>query len=65
MDASTSNKIKFFINQIIKIKRKVSQIKRKGICYDVGRVMLGNNWRPNFDPNVVHRKLEIIKNDLL
>jgi hypothetical protein len=42
MDASTSNKIKFFINQIIKIKRKVSQIKRKGICYDVGRVMLGN-----------------------
>ncbi len=37
---------------------------RKGVCYDVGRVMLGNNWRPTFDPNIVHRELEIIKNDL-
>ncbi len=39
-------------------------MKRKGICYDVGRVMLGNNWRLNFDPDVVHRELEIIKNGL-
>ncbi len=39
-------------------------MKRKGICYDVGRVMLGNNWRPKFDPKIVHRELEIIKNDL-
>ncbi len=37
---------------------------RKGVCYDVGRVMLGSNWRPNFDPVIVHRELEIIKNDL-
>ena len=37
---------------------------RKGVCYDVGRVMLGSNWRPNFDPKVVHRELEMIKNDL-
>ena len=36
---------------------------RKGVLYDVGRVM-GANWRPLFDPNVVHRELSIIKNDL-
>ncbi|MGA8302658.1 MAG: abortive infection protein [Thermoplasmata archaeon] len=39
-------------------------MQRKGVCYDVGRVMLGRNWRPDFDPKVVHRELEIIKNDL-
>jgi hypothetical protein len=39
-------------------------MKFKGVCYDVGRIMMGNNWRPIFDPNVVHRELEIIKNDL-
>ena len=39
-------------------------MKRKGVCYDVGRVMMGSNWRPNFDPKVIHRELEIIKNDL-
>ncbi len=33
---------------------------RKGVTYDVGRV-LGLNWRPDFDPKVVHRELEIIK----
>ncbi len=38
-------------------------MKRKGVCFDVGRVMAGN-WRPVFDPKVVHRELEIIKNDL-
>ncbi len=37
---------------------------RKGVCYDVGRVMLGVNWRPKFDAPVVHRELGIIKNDL-
>jgi hypothetical protein len=26
--------------------------------------MLGRNWRPDFDPKIVHRELEIIKNDL-
>jgi hypothetical protein len=38
-------------------------MKHKGVSYDVGRVM-GFNWRPDFDPQVVHRELEIIKNDL-
>jgi hypothetical protein len=38
-------------------------MKRKGVSYDVGRVM-GGNWRPAFDPKVVHRELEIIENDL-
>ncbi|MFB9833077.1 hypothetical protein [Actinoallomurus acaciae] len=33
------------------------------MCYDVGRV-LGMQWRPEFDPRVVHRELEIIKTDL-
>ncbi len=37
---------------------------RKGVCYDVGRVMMGSQWRPKFDPKVVHRELEIIKKDL-
>ncbi|MGD0751610.1 MAG: abortive infection protein [Anaerolineales bacterium] len=35
----------------------------KGVSYDVGRVMAGN-WRPDFDPRVVQRELEIIRNDL-
>jgi hypothetical protein len=38
-------------------------VKRKGVSYDAGRVM-GFNWRPHFDPRVVRRELEIIKNDL-
>ena len=25
---------------------------------------MGFNWRPHFDPKIVHRELEIIKNDL-
>ncbi len=37
---------------------------RKGVCYDVGRVMIGGNWRPKFDAEVVHKELEIIKDDL-
>lgn len=36
---------------------------RKGVLYDVGRVMKANR-RPHFDPNVVHRELSIIKNDV-
>jgi len=39
-------------------------MKRKGMNYDVGRVMMGENWRPVFNPAIVHRELEIIKNDL-
>jgi hypothetical protein len=38
-------------------------MKLKGISYDVGSVM-GGNWRPVFEPKVVRRELEIIKNDL-
>jgi hypothetical protein len=36
---------------------------RRGVCYDVGHVM-GINWRPVFDVRVVHRELEIIRDDL-
>ena len=36
---------------------------RKGVHYDVGRVM-GMNWRPNVDPKIVQRELEIIKNNI-
>ena len=39
-------------------------MKRRGVNYDVGRVMMGEQWRPTFDPTIVHRELEIIKNDL-
>src|SRR6266446_7171037 len=39
-------------------------MKRKGVNYDVGRVMMGEHWRPAFDPKIVHHELEIIKNDL-
>jgi hypothetical protein len=39
-------------------------MKRKGVNYDVGRVMMGQHWRPTFDPKIVHHELEIIKNDL-
>jgi hypothetical protein len=37
---------------------------RRGVCYDVGRVMMGQNWRPVFDRNEVGRELEIIADDL-
>lgn len=36
----------------------------RGVCYDVGRELLGENWRPDFDPRLVHRELQIIRNDL-
>ncbi len=36
---------------------------RRGVSYDVGRVYYFN-WRPVFEPKVVHRELEITKNDL-
>jgi hypothetical protein len=38
-------------------------MERKGICYDVGREMYGN-WRPDFHPDIIHRELQIIQNDL-
>jgi hypothetical protein len=37
---------------------------RKGVCYDVGRVMMGSDWRIKYDPRVVRRELQIIKDDL-
>ena len=37
---------------------------RRGVCYDVGRVMWGQNWRPDFRPAEVRRELQIIKADL-
>ncbi len=39
-------------------------MKHRGVNYDVGRVMMGENWRPTLDPKMVHRELAIIKNDL-
>lgn len=36
----------------------------KGVCYDVGREMMGRNWRPDFDPSVTRREIEIIRRDL-
>jgi hypothetical protein len=36
---------------------------RKGVSYDVGRVM-GFNWRPDFDTKIVGREFLIIKDDL-
>ncbi|HMK47783.1 MAG TPA: hypothetical protein VK436_14260, partial [Methanocella sp.] len=36
----------------------------RGVDYDVGRVLEGTLTRPVFDMKVVHRELEIIKNDL-
>jgi len=38
-------------------------VRIKGVTYDVGRV-LGGNWRPEFEPEVVRRELTIIKDDL-
>ena len=39
-------------------------MKLKGVCYDVGRVLMGGNWRPKLDPKTVRRELAIIKDDL-
>lgn len=39
-------------------------MKRRGVCYDVGRVMWGQNWRPEFSPDEARRELAIIKKDL-
>jgi len=37
---------------------------RKGVCYDVGRVIAGENQHPGFDERIVRRELEIIHGDL-
>jgi len=37
---------------------------RRGVCYDVGRVVMNKNFRPEFDPDIVKKELEIIRDDL-
>ena len=37
---------------------------RCGVCYDVGRVMWGQDWRPEFSPDEARRELQIIRDDL-
>jgi hypothetical protein len=39
-------------------------VRRKGVCYDVGRELAGRSWRPDFRPGDVRRELEIIATDL-
>ena len=39
-------------------------MKLKGVSYDVGRVMLGENWRPRFDLKIVKHELDIIRDDI-
>ena len=37
---------------------------RRGVCYDVGRVMWGQDWRPEFSPEDARRELQITRDDL-
>ena len=39
------------------------RVNRRGVSYDTGRV-LGINWRPSFDPEIVRGELRIIRDDL-
>jgi hypothetical protein len=39
-------------------------VNRKGVCYEVGRVIAGENQRPDFEGRSVRRMLEIIGRDL-
>jgi hypothetical protein len=34
---------------------------RRGVCYDAGRVMWGQDWRPEFSPEEARRELQIIR----
>jgi hypothetical protein len=38
---------------------------RRGVCYDVGRVMWGQDWRPEFSAEEARRELQIIRDDLV
>jgi hypothetical protein len=38
-------------------------MKRRGVCYDVGRVLYGN-WRKDYNLTTARRELDIIKDDL-
>ena len=37
---------------------------RRGVCYDVGRVLWGQDWRPEFSSDEARRELQIIRDDL-
>ena len=37
---------------------------RRGVCYDVGRVMWEQDWRPELSPEETRRELHIIRDDL-
>jgi hypothetical protein len=37
---------------------------RRGVCYDVGRVIWGQDWRPEFPAEEARRELQIIRDDL-
>jgi len=37
---------------------------RRGVCHDAGRVMWGQDWRPEFSPEEARRELQIIRDDL-
>ena len=39
-------------------------MRRRGVCYDVGWVMWGHDWRPAFSAAEAHRELSIIREDL-
>lgn len=41
-----------------------NDMNRRGVCYDVGRVVMNKNLRPEFDPDIIIHELEIIKEDL-
>ena len=40
-----------------------AQGRRRGVCYDVGRVLYGN-WRKDYSPGLIRRELKIIATDL-
>lgn len=37
---------------------------QESICYDVGRVMVAQNWHPMFDVDQMHREFQIMKDHL-
>jgi hypothetical protein len=39
-------------------------VNRRGVCYDVGRVMWAQDWRPKFSPEEARREMQIIRDDL-
>jgi hypothetical protein len=36
---------------------------RRGVCYDVGRIMWGQDWRPESSVKEARRELAIIRDD--